>query len=103
MKNNMFKNLFLWFIIAIILVAVFSNFNDQKSSKQKVTYSYFVSSVNSGKIKEASIEGKEISAVTVSGAHLTTYIPTQDPSLLQTLIKKGVNVQGIPPKKQSIF
>ena len=103
MKNNMFKNLFLWFIIAIILVAVFSNFNDQKSSKQKVTYSYFVSSVNSGKIKEASIEGKEISAVTVSGAHLTTYIPTQDPSLLQTLIKKGVNVQGIPPKKQSIL
>lgn len=99
----MLKNLFLWMIIAVILVAVFSNFGPQKQATQQVSYSAFLQQVNKGAISSAVISDKIITATTKDNQTVTTYIPTDDQYLLPELIKKGVNVTGKPPQQRSVL
>ncbi len=46
--NDMVKNLFLWLIIAIVLVSVFSNFGPRHTSAEKISYSEFLKEVDQG-------------------------------------------------------
>lgn len=99
----MLKNLFLWLIIAIVLITIFNSFSPRKESAQKLTYSAFLQQVDKGQISSAVISDETITAVTKDGNHVTTYIPIPDQYLLGELIKKGVSVQGKPPEQQSIL
>jgi cell division protease FtsH len=103
MKNTMLKNLFLWLLIAVILIVIFSNFGPRKEAAQQLTYSTFLQQVDKGDIKSAVISDRTITAVTKEDKQITTYIPIQDQYLLGELIKKGVNVQGKPPEQQNAF
>jgi cell division protease FtsH len=99
----MFKNLFLWLIIAIILIAVFSNFGPRRPTADQLTYSAFLQSVDKGKISSAVISDRTITATTKDGREVTTYIPMEDQFLLGELIKKGVNVKGKAPEQQGLL
>jgi cell division protease FtsH len=46
----MVKNLFLWLIIAIVLVSVFSNFGPRNASTEKISYSHFLKEIDQGAI-----------------------------------------------------
>jgi len=52
----MVKNLFLWLIIAIVLVSVVSNFGPRNSVAEKVSYSQFLKEVDQGMINSVTIE-----------------------------------------------
>ena len=54
--NDMVKNLFLWFVIAAVLMMVFNNFNGQQKSGA-LDYSQFIELVQSGQVKEVVIDG----------------------------------------------
>lgn len=100
----MMKNLFLWLIIAVILIAIFTNFGPRPSTRaQQLTYSSFLKSVDKGNISSAVISNRIITATTKDGQTVTTYIPMQDQYLLGELIKKGVNVKGKPPQQRSML
>ena len=99
----MFKNLFLWLIIAVILITVFNNFGTHPSSETQYSYTQFVDQVNKGSIKSAVIDGQTISGVTADDQHFTTYLPMPDQYLLSDMVKKGVNVVGKPPEEQGLF
>jgi cell division protease FtsH len=99
----MFKNLLLWLIIAIILIAVFSNFGPRQPGAQQLTYSAFLKSVDKGEIASAQISDRIITATTKDNQQVTTYIPMEDQFLLSELIKKGVNVTGKPPEQQGLL
>ncbi len=103
--SNMLKNLFLWLIIAVILIAIFSNFGPRAPVSEQMTYSAFLSSVDQGKIASAVISDTDrtITAVTKDGKQISTYIPMEDQFLLGELIKKGVNVKGKPPEQQGLL
>ncbi len=99
----MVKNLFLWLIIAVILISVFSNFGPRQSSQEKLTYSQFVNLVQQGNVRSVSIEDQTIKGMTQNDKAFVTYLPMSDPYLLNDLIKKGVSVQGKAPEQQSIL
>jgi cell division protease FtsH len=101
--NNTLKNIFLWLIIAMILVAVFSNFGPKQPNVQPLSYSSFLQAVDAGKISSVEITEKVINATEKDGTKVTTYIPMEDPSLLSGLVKKGVNVQGKPPEQEGLL
>jgi len=105
MKNDMLKNVFLWLIIGIILVSVFTNFGPRGTQRSTLTYSQFLSNVNSGLVKDVVIDSSQgsIQGQDSNGNEFVTYMPIPDPYLLGDLLKKKVTVQGKAPAQQSIW
>ena len=97
------KNLFLWIVIAVILITVFNNFGPKQPTAEKLTYSKFLQAVDSGNITNVSIESRDITATTRNNSKITTYMPVEDQSLLNRLMAKNVDVKGIPPEKQGLL
>ncbi|MFI4918228.1 MAG: ATP-dependent zinc metalloprotease FtsH [Legionellales bacterium] len=100
----MVKNLFLWLIIAIVLVSVFSNFGPRNSVAEKVSYSQFLKDVDQGAINSVTIEDdKIIKGITKNNKHFVTYMPIQDDALLGELLKSKVEVSGQEKQQESFL
>lgn len=100
----MVKNLFLWLIIAIVLVSVFSNFGPRTSVAEKVSYSQFLKDVDQGQVNSVTIEdNKIIKGINKNNKHFITYIPVQDNALLGELIKGKVVVNGQEKQQESFL
>lgn len=99
----MIKNLVVWIIVAIIVIAVFNSFGPRETGQQKLTYSDFLHQVDQGNIKSVTIDNRDISGVTQDDNTFSTYMPLDDQYLLSDLYKKGVNIQGRPPEQESLL
>ncbi len=100
----MVKNLFLWLIIAIVLVSVFSNFGPRNSVAEKVSYSQFLKEVDQGMVNSVTIEdNKIIKGMTKNNKRFVTYIPMQDDALLGELLKGKVDVSGQEKQQESFL
>ncbi|WP_180901318.1 ATP-dependent zinc metalloprotease FtsH [Martelella soudanensis] len=98
--NPNLRNIALWAIIALLLVALFSMFQSTPSHNgaTQVAYSQFVSDVDSGKVKDVTITGNTITGTYSGGAGSAfhTYAPVIDESLLTKLENANVKVDAKP-------
>ncbi|WP_156413550.1 ATP-dependent zinc metalloprotease FtsH [Legionella hackeliae] len=102
--NDMVKNLFLWLIIAIVLVSVFSNFGPRHTSAEKLSYSKFLKEVDQGMISTVTIEdNKVIKGLTKNNHRFVTYMPMQDDALLGELLKNQVDISGQEKQQESFL
>ncbi|WP_167554510.1 ATP-dependent zinc metalloprotease FtsH [Legionella israelensis] len=100
----MVKNLFLWLIIAIVLVSVFSNFGPRHAASEKIPYSQFLKEIDQGMVNSVTIEdNKVIKGVTKNNKRFVTYIPMQDNALLGDLLKNNVEVSGQEKQQESFL
>ncbi|KTD64737.1 ATP-dependent zinc metalloprotease FtsH [Legionella spiritensis] len=100
----MVKNLFLWLIIAIVLVSVFSNFGPRHADTQKLSYSQFLKEVEQGSINTVTVEdGRVIKGMTKKNQRFVTYMPMQDDALLGELLKNKVDVSGQEKQQESFL
>ena len=100
----MVKNLFLWLIIAIVLVSVFSNFGPHQVGTEKVAYSQFLKDVEQGSVTSVTIEdNKIIKGITKNNQRFVTYMPVQDQALLGQLLKSNVEVTGQEKPQESFL
>ncbi|KTD22668.1 cell division protease ftsH [Legionella lansingensis] len=100
----MVKNLFLWLIIAIVLVSVFSNFGPRHTSAEKISYSNFLKEVDQGMISSVTIEdNKVIKGLTKNNHRFVTYMPMQDEALLGELLKNQVDISGQEKQQESFL
>ena len=99
----MAKNLILWLVIAVVLMSVFQSFGPSESNGRKVDYSTFLQEVNQDQVREARINGREINVTKKDSNRYTTYIPVNDPKLLDNLLTKNVKVVGEPPEEPSCW
>ena len=90
------KNLVIWAIIFILMVVLFNLFNQPPMPQDQPSYSEFLSMVEGGTVAEVKIQGPKITGVKSSGERFQVYTP-DDPKLIDTLIKKGVQVKAEPP------
>ena len=60
--NNFGKNIAVWVIISLVLVAIFNVFQGGSSTSQGnvIAYSDFLKRVNAGDVREVSIQGDKI-------------------------------------------
>ena len=58
--NDLTRNIVLWVVIAIVLLAVFSNFGQRAAAPDELAYSQFLSEVRSGGIRNATFKGDVI-------------------------------------------
>lgn len=100
----MVKNLFLWLIIAIVLVSVFSNFGPKTTMADRLSYSQFLKEVDQGNISGVVIEDdKIIKGITKNNRRFVTYQPMRDDALLGELIKNNVDVSGQEKQQESFL
>ena len=94
--SDMAKNLILWVIIAVVLMSVFSNFQEQTGEvTEEVPYSAFLQEVERGNISEVLIRGEEIQIQHVSGEEYKTYNPeTDNRALIGELLEHGVTINA---------
>jgi len=95
--NNFGKNIAVWVIISLVLIAIFNVFqgNSSKSSNNAIAYSDFLARVNSGEVREVSIQGDKIFGSSNSGVPFYSFIPKED-ELANKLSEKGIKVTAEP-------
>jgi cell division protease FtsH len=99
----MVKNLLIWGIIAVVLIAVFNHFGTVSTTASQMDYTTFNSDITSGKLKEVRINGREIVATTKNNNTYTTYIPYYDDRLMDDLVLNKVTVFGSADERPSII
>jgi cell division protease FtsH len=95
--NNFGKNLALWIVIGLLLVALFNLFqtSSTRGPQSTLAFSDFVTDVNRGQVTDVTIQGNTITGHFTDGRAFTTYSPT-DPGLVGRLIDKGVRITASP-------
>jgi cell division protease FtsH len=96
--SNFGRNLALWVIVALLLVALFNLFQPSGSGNRaqtQVAYSDFLNEVNAGHVRDVVIQGRTVSGQLSDGRSFATYTP-EDPALVSRLTEKGVRVVARP-------
>ncbi|MCU0890028.1 MAG: ATP-dependent metallopeptidase FtsH/Yme1/Tma family protein, partial [Rubritepida sp.] len=89
--SNFGRNLALWVIVALLLVALFNLFQPSSGpsrAQMQVAYSDFLNEVNNGQVRDVVIQGRTVSGQMADGRSFTTFTP-EDPSLVSRLTEKG--------------
>ncbi|MEM9442770.1 MAG: ATP-dependent zinc metalloprotease FtsH [Pseudomonadota bacterium] len=96
--NNFTKNLALWVIIGLLLIALFNLFQNpsSRSPQSNLSYSDFLSEVDRGRINDVTIQGKTINGHFTDGRAFSTYVPPEDPNLVNSLRQRGVTITAAP-------
>ncbi|HET9149503.1 MAG TPA: ATP-dependent metallopeptidase FtsH/Yme1/Tma family protein, partial [Alphaproteobacteria bacterium] len=97
---NLGKNLALWVIIGLLLVALFNIFQGPGSHgpQAKLAFSDFISEVDRGQVSSVNMQGQTINGHFSDGRAFSTYAP-QDPGLVNRLIGKGVRISAAPSEE----
>ena len=95
--NSNFRNLAIWIIIALLLVALFNlvQSNPKGARATNIEYSQFLSDVDAGNVRSVVISGSQVSGTLTSGAPYQTYMPN-DPDLVKRLHEKNVRFEAKP-------
>ncbi|MBF8292767.1 MAG: cell division protease FtsH, partial [Steroidobacteraceae bacterium] len=102
--NDLTRNIVLWIVIAIVLVAVFSNFGQRAGAPEPLKYSQFLAEVETGAITSATFQGDTIIGTRTNGDKYVTYNPeTDNSSVIGLLHKKNVAFDAAPPERQSFL
>ena len=76
--NQFYKNLALWLVIGIVLIALFNIFNQPLTSQSEVVFSDFMNQVEQGQVTEVVISGDSISGKYMDGNSFQTTAPPKD-------------------------
>ncbi len=95
--NSFGKNLLLWIVIGLLLVALFNLFQTSttRTPQNSLAYSDLIADVNKGQVREVTIQGNSLTGKFTDGRSFSTYVPT-DPTLVSRLIDKGVQIRAAP-------
>ncbi|WP_137043526.1 ATP-dependent zinc metalloprotease FtsH [Pseudolabrys sp. FHR47] len=95
--NANLRNFALWVIIVLLLLALFTLFQNpsQRTSAQDISFSQLLSEVDQGRVRDVVIQGPEIRGTFANGTSFQTYAPN-DPGLVQKLYNKGVSITARP-------
>jgi cell division protease FtsH len=95
--NANLRNLALWVIIVLLLLALFTLFQNpgQRTSSQEIPYSRLLQDIDEKRVSDLVIQGPEIHGTYIGGGSFQTYAPS-DPGLVPLLRSKGVSFSARP-------
>ncbi|WP_040439892.1 ATP-dependent zinc metalloprotease FtsH [Algicola sagamiensis] len=103
--SDMAKNLVIWLVVAVAIMAFFQSLNTSDPSRDNMNYTQFNTEVRNGEIKQVRIERDGvIRGEKKNGDSFKTVIPgIHDQNLIDFLLKNEVEMVGEPPEEQSIL
>ncbi|HEY0302636.1 MAG TPA: ATP-dependent zinc metalloprotease FtsH [Rhizomicrobium sp.] len=95
--NANLRNFALWVIIVLLLLALFTLFQNPgtRTTAQDISFSQLLTEVDQGRVRDVLIQGPEIHGTFANGTAFQTYAPN-DPGLVQKLYNKGVSITARP-------
>ena len=98
--KNFSKNIILWIVIGLLLVALFNLFQGTTSNRTSavISFSDFITSAESGNISEVNVRGNNIEGYFDDGRPFSTYSPNY-PGLVDKLNSNGVKITAEPADK----
>ncbi|QDW40917.1 ATP-dependent metallopeptidase FtsH/Yme1/Tma family protein [Bradyrhizobium sp. KBS0727] len=96
--NANLRNFALWVIIVLLLLALFTLFQNpgQRASSQDISFSQLLSEVDQNHVRDVVIQGPEIHGTFTNGSSFQTYAPN-DPTLVSRLYNGKVSITAKPP------
>lgn len=105
--NDLFKNLMLWLVVAVVLMVVFNSFSPKLAgaASTEIQYSDFIQSVREDKIAKVKIaeDEKSVTFERKDGTQGSTIAPVRDERMMDDLINRNVEIQAAPPKSGSLL
>src|ERR671927_1225122 len=98
--NANLRNFALWVIIVLLLLALFTLFQNpgQRTTSTDISFSQLLNEVDQGRVRDVVIQGPEIHGQFTDGRSFQTYAPS-DPTLVQRLYNKNVAITALPPRE----
>ena len=96
--NANLRNFALWVIIVLLLLALFTLFQNpgQRASSQDISFSQLLTEVDAKHVRDVVIQGPEIHGTFTNGSSFQTYAPN-DPTLVSKLYSGQVQITAKPP------
>ena len=102
--NDTVKNILLWAVIALVLVAVLTKYMPATGKPEEVRYSTFLNEVHDGRVDSVVLQGDTIYGVRKDKSKFETFNPeTNYTALIGDLSKANVGIEGRPPPQPSFF
>ncbi|MGL5113949.1 MAG: ATP-dependent zinc metalloprotease FtsH [Beijerinckiaceae bacterium] len=100
--NPNLRNFALWTIIVLLVLALFTLFQNQgtRTASAEVPYSVFLDEVDAGRVERVVIAGNEISGTIAGRGAFVTRAPN-DPRIVERLHDKKVQISVQPPNADS--
>ena len=85
--NANLRNFALWVIIVLLLLALFTLFQNpgQRTTAQDISFSQLLSEVDQGRVRDVVIQGPEIRGTFANGTSFQTYAPSDPTSGAEAL------------------
>jgi cell division protease FtsH len=96
--NANLRNFALWVIIVLLLLALFTLFQNpgQRAASQDISFSQLLTEVDANRVRDVVIQGPEIHGTFTNGSTFQTYAPS-DPTLVKRLYDAKVSITAKPP------
>src|SRR5476649_2088352 len=96
--NANLRNFALWVIIVLLLLALFTLFQNpgQRASSQDISFSQLLTEVDQNHVRDVVIQWPEIHGTFTNGSSFQTYAPN-DPTLVARLYNGKVSITAKPP------
>ena len=102
--NDTVKNILLWAVIALVLVAVLTKYMPAQGKPEEVRYSNFLNEVHDGHVDSVVLQGDTIYGVRKDKSKFETFNPeTNYTALIGDLSKANVGIEGRAPPQPSFF
>lgn len=107
MNSQLFKNLVLWLVIFVAIIALYQLVHTPRSNIQEIPYSDFLSNVEKGEVKDLEFKGEEIKGQYTNpvGDQSVEGFKTMGPAnddLIAKLEKKGITFKFSTDKEGSL-
>ncbi|XCN72575.1 MAG: ATP-dependent zinc metalloprotease FtsH [Candidatus Electrothrix aestuarii] len=99
---NTYKNLSMWLVIGLTAILLVNLFNQKTESRVPMTYSQFWTNVESGAIRQVTIQGGKVLGISGDGRPFATITP-DDTELIPMLRKSGVEISVKEPEHESLW
>ncbi|SFL27709.1 membrane protease FtsH catalytic subunit [Bradyrhizobium sp. NFR13] len=96
--NANLRNFALWVIIVLLLLALFTLFQNpgQRTASQDISFSQLLTEVDQNHVRDVVIQGPEIHGTFTNGSTFQTYAPS-DPTLIKRLYDAKVSITAKAP------
>ncbi len=102
--NDLTKNILLWVVIVLVMLAVFSRYMPTSGQPEEVRYSTFLNDVRSNRVDSVVLQGDMIYGTRKDKSKFQAYNPeTSYTALIGDLTKSGVAIEGRAPKQPNFL
>ena len=100
--NTFLRNIGIWLVIGLVMLMLFNLVGPRESNEREISFSEFISKIESGSVLEVIIRGSQIHGVSDTNGSFQTQVPNY-PALFKILDSHQVRVKVEPTDQTNLF